>query len=313
MKMKRRQDKKTTSILVLLALAIFVMIFPLGPVGALAQSDRDGDGFFDTVEESGFNLPSGLWLADTHATYLEKCMPGVLRNQCVDPDSKDLFVIIERLSPSNIPVPPYDNNFNLDPLGFIYPGLGVTTHELRSDNPNPSQSIEDYVAVKVVEDSDPDGDLMGLATFGTPYPFSVATVWPVRIKNWIDARCNQACFTDKTGNTTCYTPDQAGTFQCINKTTGTTVDMKQTQPNLDKLNNEFIQNIINHEVSHMIHLAFGPDTFDHHYLTHGSLMEKFIDAKESKDKKTPPNISVILYVSTSYLRADRQSYELVKP
>jgi len=75
---------------------------------------------------------------------------------------------------------------------------------------------------------------------------------------------------------------------------------------LDLISKEFIQNIVSHEVSHMIHLAYGADTFDHHYpIAAGVLMEQFVDVKATVDRSA--NVDINLYISTGYTKADKSS------
>jgi hypothetical protein len=342
--MRKRRGKKSLSILDLLALAAFALTFQLGAVGALAQTtDTDNDGFTNTIETSGFPLPPGMSIntypSPSDPTKMPNCTTsGGPRDQCVDPATKDLFVIIKRGAtgcppsticnepcqptfvnsgiPSDIPMPPYSST-NLDPLALVRAGLGVTTHEL-IQTIGTSQAIGDYYAVKIVEDLNPCGAYMGFSTFGTfaaPYTGGIATVWPERIKNWITQTCSQACFTDRFNVTTCYKPNDAGvmSFLCKNANSTTSVNMKSPDPALvSKLNGEFLQNIINHEVSHLIHLASASGTVDHHYpIAQGVLMEQFIGTKVTKDRSN--NINVILYLSTGYTKEDKGQFWLEKP
>jgi hypothetical protein len=340
--MRKRQGKKSPYILGLLALAAFALSLQLGTVGALAQ-DADKDGFAETT---AITLPIGLRLAAYPTlTSLPLCGGSIPRDKCIEDTAientpKDLFVIIQRAtgcpasrtcsdpcSPTyvgagDIPGFPYDAN-NLDPLALVRAGLGVTTHELiPGSGYTSSQAIGDYFAVKVVEDLNPCSSLMGFSTFGSfdgsyTYTGGVATVWPEKIKNWIATACSQACFTDKTGTISCYTPNSSGvnSFYCRNANSTTSVNMKVTPPavpDLSKLNGEFIQNIINHEVSHLIHLASASGTVDHHYpIAQGVLMEQFIGTKATKNRNN--DIVVILYISTTYTRDDTVQFLLEKP
>lgn len=346
--MRKKEGKKSASILVLLALGAFALVFQLGAAGALAQvQDDDKDGFSNTLETAGFILGTGISL-NTYPqlpdpTKMLNCAASNLpRDQCVDPNAKDLFVIIKRAttacpppttsctdpcSPmygySNIPMPPYDPNNILDPLALVRAGgLGVTAHGALIQTSGTSQLIGGpggYYAMKVVEDLNPCSPWMGSSVFGTfdsPYTGGVATVWPEYIKNWIAKKCSEACFTDRSGTTTCYHPNDSDprvlTFNCKNANSTTSVNMiGPDQALVKKLNQEFIQNIIDHEVSHLIHLASASGTVEHHYpIAQGVLMEQFINTKVTKDAKG--NINVILYISKTYTRDDTGDFWLIK-
>lgn len=329
--MRKKEGKISPYILGLLATGVFALTLTLGTVAALAQTDADKDGFAET---GVILLPAGLSLAAyPTVTSLPLCGGTTPRDQCIDPAAKDIFIIIKRAngqcpaspcgdpcSPtyggSDIPMPPYDTN-NLDPLALVRAGLGVTTHELIQTS-GTSQAVGDYYAVKIFEDLNPCSSWMGLATFGTfdpPYTGGSATIWPEKIKNWVRETCSVACFDlDKNGIAeTCYTPATANTFTCRNGNSTTSVNMKTTSPDLNKLYGELIQGIINHEVSHLIHLASGSGTsIDHHWpIATGILMEQFIGTSVTKDRSN--NISVILRISTDYKREDKAQFLLRKP
>lgn len=356
--MKRKGGKKSAYILGLLTLGAFALIFQLGTVRLLAQAqcsnqaqDADCDGFSNDIENGGISLTNGMSLNSYPAPQNPTCVPnctssGGPRDQCVDPKSKDLFVIIQRATGcptssictdpcaptfggSDIPMPPYDTTYRINLLALIYLGLGVTTHELIQSPGNTSQLIGPqppaggWYAVKVFENLDPCSTNMGQATFAyfpapPSYTGGTATVWPEKIKNWIRTTCSAACF-DLNGDgiaETCYRPNDANvaSFTCKNgnPNSTTSVNMRVATPDLSKLNGEFIQNIVSHETSHMIHLASGSGTSaDHHWpIAYGYLMEQMIGTKATKDHKDPTNINVILYISTGYTRQDRAQYLL---
>lgn len=331
--MRKREGKKSPYMLSLLALAAFALSLQLGTVGALAQdTDKDGLPEGGLIDLTGTGLSLVAYYNNPYQIPL--CATGIPRDKCVDPSTQDLFVIIKRASgcpasivcgdpcsptydSSDIPMPPYDTN-NLDPLALVRSGLGVTTHELVQASGYTSQAIGGYYAVKIIEDLNPCSSWMGLAAFGTfdaLYTGGVATIWPEKIKNWIRQTCSVACFDlNKDGIAeTCYTPDTANTFTCKNANSTTSVNMKATTPDLSKLNGELIQSLIDHEVSHLIHLASGSGTSaDHHWpIATGIIMEQFIGT--SVTKTTRGNISVILRISTGYTRDDKGQYLLTKP
>jgi hypothetical protein len=341
--MRRKQGKKSAFILGLLALGAFVLTFQLGAVAALAGNDDDSDGFLKTVEDSEITLPQGMTLAAyPGVSSLPKCAAGIPRDQCVDPTKQDLFVIIQRANGvcpppgncsdttcgpflfgnSNIPLPSqYANTYN--PLALVYPGfgsmtLGVTTHELirtsgTSQIIGPAPPGGGWYAVRIVENLNPCSNYMGLAKFGFPSSSSLATVWPEKIKNWINDKCREACF-DLDGDgadETCYTPTTtSGTFTCKNANSATSIDMKAANPELRPLYYEFLQNVISHEASHMMKLASGSSTSaDHHYSTlTGVLMERSVLATATKDVND--NITITLYISKTYTNQDKTQHKL---
>ena len=203
-------------------------------------TDTDSDGYPDSTEQYGITL-SGMTLVDG-STWLPPCAdPPADRSLCVDWQSPDLFVIIERAtSSSNIPSYPYSSS-NPDPLAFVAAlpgardtgGLGIATHELiRTSATN--QAVAGHYAVRIAENLDPDANLFGLSTPGLPNPSSTATVWTEKIKAWIDETCAGAT--------------------CIDEITGTTVGPNDP---LTPLHDAMIINIINHEIGHLISLATG--------------------------------------------------------
>ncbi len=203
---------------------------------------------------------------------------------------------------------------------------GFTTHELQSSITSQQVTPGGWYAVKIVEDLNPCSSWMGLSTPGTITPTAPgsATVWPEKIMNWIDKACSQACFTNaKTGATTCYyvsvpgvtVPNgyvpAPGKFTCTNgyDTSMIPIDMKAGQQNLPQLYHDFIKNVMSHEASHLMHLAFGPGTSaDNHWpAAQGTLMEQNIGTKATYSKG---DIAVILYISNSYARQDPAQHAL---
>ena len=240
--------------------------------------------------------------------------------------------------------PPLFNNFTTDislptdyqniygstlgPLQWVSKiTTGFTTHEILQTSGTSQQVTQQtggWFAVKIIEDLNPCSSWMGLSTPGkiTPTAPGSATVWPEKIMNWIDKACSQACFLDKTGKTTCYyvpVPGvrvpagylpAPGTFTCKNaNNSAASVDMKAASLNLAPLYNDFIKNIISHETSHLMHLAFGAGTSaDNHWpAALGTLMEQSIGTKATYSKG---NITVILYISNSYASQDPGQHAL---
>jgi hypothetical protein len=245
---------------------------------------------------------------------------------CGDPCGQPLFGTSDIAPPSM-----YPNIYGTTsgPLQWV-PGIatGFATHEiLQTSGTSMQVTPGGWYAVKITEDLNPCSSWMGISTPGTITPASPgsATVWPEKIMNWIDKACSQACFTDrKTNATTCYyvpvpgVPIPAGylpapsngTFICKNaNNSAASVNMKDPNPNLAPLYNDFIKNVISHEASHLMHLAFGPGTSaDNHWPAElGTLMEQNIGTKATNSKG---NITVILYISNSYMNQDPAQHAL---
>jgi hypothetical protein len=319
------KNLKYVNIRCITSLAFFILSFNMAISGGLAQTDLDSDGFLS--EGVPLNLPPGTSLTTTDglATIysLNTCSgeTGVAREKCVSSTAKDLFVIIQRTTTDSsgqpttlIPSPPYNtlNNqstYNPDPLAHVRTGLGFAIHELNQASAT-DQNIGDYFAVKVIEDpapTSPTSFYLGFSTFGTfpsYYSGGVATVWTTRIKDWIYRACNLAEI-----NGTSYTPASSTSFICKNANTTTSINMKTYPNDIIKLYKEYIQNIVSHEVSHMIHLASATGTVDHHYTTvTGVLMEQNIVAKKTVDRNG--NVVVTLYISKGYTKDDKNQYWL---
>jgi hypothetical protein len=246
---------------------------------------------------------------------------------CGDPCGPVLFPSSSFASSSVAPygsdIAPYSQYPNIygttsGPLQWVPKiATGFATHSLLQNPPSTNQLVTTatggWYAVKIVEDLNPCSSWMGLSTPGTITPSAPgsATVWPEKIMNWIDKACSQACFTDKNNVKTCYTPaTTSGTFTCKNANNTYQVNMKDpNDPNLIKLYHDFIKNIVSHETSHLMHLAFGAGTSaDNHWpAAIGTLMEQSIGTKATNSKG---NITVILYISNSYASQDPAQHAL---
>ena len=214
---------------------------------------------------------------------------------------------------------------------------GFSTHEIVQNPPSTGPASQQvgggWYAVKIVENLNPCNTYMGISTPAviTPTAPGSATVYSEKIMNSIDTLCSQACFvTNKqTGAQTCYYVPLSGVtvpantalktyvaatgnFTCTNADHAgfTPINMK-TAPNLTPLYHDMIKNVISHETSHLMHLAWGSGTSaDHHWpVAQGTLMEQYLNVKATK---TGNNIAVTLYISTAYDSRDPQNY-LLRP
>jgi hypothetical protein len=319
--MRTKRDKRKIQYF-MLALGAFILPLHWGTGAALAITETDMDGFSETGTST---LPPNTYLTLTDGsgntpqiTTLPKCtgtQTGVAREKCLDPATKDLFVIIQRASlGSKISSPGYSAT-NPDPLALVRNGgLGVTIHELRQTVEG-SQAITEsdnntYYAVKINEITTTEGYYLGYSTFATfpsGYTGGTGKVWTQKITDWIDKTCGKTAPVVINGIS--YSPSVAKPIKCVNTNSGTTITLTDPTANLSQLYKEYIQNIVSHEASHLIHLAADTNTTDHHYTTiSGTLMEQNIQPKQTVDKSG--NVVVSLPISTTFQRNDKTQFQL---
>ncbi len=224
---------------------------------------------------------------------------------CVDPNRPDLFVIINRASTSNIPMPPYADTDD-DPLailrGFINDsGMPVVPHELRKVANNAPREIADgQNAVIVNELLDADFGALGFApTGGTPNTTSgEVALYTERIKNEVNNLCSQATICDRNG--------------CAVYPVGTCQNEDGSVIGIPALQYRYTQNVLAHEAWHVCSLApsdnaavilyhFNPNT--------GWVMEQSIGAKGTKAKNAS-TATVTLYISDTFNADSRAKYKL---
>ncbi len=272
--------------------------------GGGSEADLDGDGFLDATEEAGITLPSGLVLAETGGRSLPPC-DGVLEEAlCVDPNRPDLFVIINRASPSNIPLPPYADATE-DPLmilrGFINAsGAPVVPHELLAERNAPREVADGQNAVVVNELLDTDFGALGFAPTGvTPYSTTgEVSLYTERIKNEVDKLCSAATICDRNG---CYVYP---VNPCQNAD-GTVVGIPALQY-------RYTQNVLAHETWHVCSLAPSDNTeviLYHFDPNTGWVMEQSIGAKGTIGKGDS-TATVTLYISETFNADSRAKYKL---
>lgn len=197
--MKDRKTMKSGMIWLLLSVSLaVVMVLTQTPARAAvtcptsSTADSDGDGFTDAEECNGMALADGTHFPG-YSEHLSN--PSLQRNQYLDPNSKDLFVILKPASPSNFPS---------DPLQYVYTGpdaahtLPITFHLIQ---PEQATSNADYTldrivsplstlkqkAVRFTEDLTPYNPankdaLLGNSAEGTPNGLDDAVIYSARIK-----------------------------------------------------------------------------------------------------------------------------------
>jgi hypothetical protein len=188
--MKQRQRTRLPIVLSLLIALSFILV--IAPPPSYAQvvcpgttTDSDGDGFTDAQECAGLTLSPGNLFGNL--AVLPTCAAntsGADRLQCVDPNSKDAFVIVTRASPSRIPTNPYQFISAAQSAG----GLGITVHEItttRTDRRVIDTSAQ--LAARLRESLDTSDLILGSANQGMV--LDLATVFTQRIANFVTSTC----------------------------------------------------------------------------------------------------------------------------
>ena len=165
--------------------------------------DTDGDGLTDYQECAGIrtvgNSPVDFPWCGSAGT------DGVLptRDRCVDPDSRDLFVIFvpAKSAPSLLP-----QGFNafvpVSAYGVNFMGLNalrLAVHVLTEDQAGLNRDVTNAVlnlpvqkAVRVAESLDVSGTILGNCQYGTPLGLDGCVVYTQRTKNFIASTCGSA-------------------------------------------------------------------------------------------------------------------------
>ena len=141
--MKDRKTIKSGMIWLLLSvLLVIAMVFVQTPARAAvtcpttSTADSDGDGFTDAEECNGITLADGITHFPGYLDHLAN--PNLPRDQYLDPNSKDVFVIL---------IPASQTNFPSEPLQFVKT-LPITIHSIQ-----PSQAtsnVNDYTLDRIV-------------------------------------------------------------------------------------------------------------------------------------------------------------------
>src|SRR5437867_3732878 len=244
--MKTKLSKMATMGLMMVAIAAWgALLFP-GETPAQtvpvvcpgdATKDFDLDGFSDAEECAGITLTNGMSTVPEQRTSVPSCRAAdladpTLRKGCVDPNTKDLFVILNKASGSNL-----DTYLGTaDPLAVLRKtlnqgGLGITIHQVTDTTARDRKVTSTQKALRVSESLDPSGVETGVCTQGTPNGLDNCVVFSQRIVNLIVAKC------------------PAGTSCALN--TGVTTAASTVQTVIAT----YFQDTIAHESSHALSLA----------------------------------------------------------
>jgi hypothetical protein len=227
--MKKKQiDKSWIYGVMVVTLTLALSILPIQ-----AQVPDDLDGFAET---GSITLYGG--------TVYPLCGEGRDRATCLDPATKDLFVILVPASPTKIP--------SANPLEYISNpmaagGLGIAVHQIASGQANTSRQVTSsstQKAMKITESADAskNPDILGTSNYGTPNGLDLATVYTQRIFNFIQSVCGTGFLNN---------PD------CLDSTG------VSGQALLDK----YVKHTIAHEAGHMMKLtrAYNSSYGGYHY------------------------------------------------
>lgn len=163
------------------------------------DGDFDGDGFSDFLECQGFSMLPGLQVevldstgTVVNSTFLPSCfgLENPDRRYCASAEQSDLFVIVVAANPTTLPPGPLETAARPISEG----GLGLNVHMLSEDSANPGtrqvSAASGQKALRIREDLDPNGEILGQANYGTPNDIDRATIWTTRIAAFVAATCS---------------------------------------------------------------------------------------------------------------------------
>lgn len=279
----------------LLAVAITVggvLLLP-APSRALQNcaGDRDCDGLTDAQESATFTLTNGmttvpLGVGEVAGTSVPTCTATDLgnpnlRRQCLDPATKDLFVILNKpATGSNINTylgtadPLAVLRKNVDPQG----GLGIAIHQVTDTTAKDRKVTTTQKAIRITESlsTTNTGIANGSSSQGTPNGTDLATVWTQKIVNLVNGIC--------AGKT------------CVLSPAGSVIDVDEKRNVIAN----YIQDTIAHEASHVMYLTTEnkPEIGGNHYITGTNTV---MDQTVWYDNTTNP---VIWYLPNIYAKPD---------
>jgi hypothetical protein len=268
--MRKRQNEKLSMLFWLMAVAALGMIMflthePVHAADACASysrtTDSDGDGFSDYDECNGITFAGSG--GGTFPGYKSRTSD---RSKYLDPNSKDLFVIMAPASGG------YFNSLGTNRLEYIYNstnngGLGISTHEIDTTKAAADRTVcktatnypctkptgQTYLerAVKVTESLDDGGTgvnrnilASSSSMHGTPNGTDLCMIYTVRIKNSLQGKCGCTNILDASCANCCDNTGVCGT----------------------NLFYKYIKHTIAHEIGHQIMLTKTNDpTWGWHY------------------------------------------------
>lgn len=262
--------RKMTILMLFIMLVITVLVaqtpaYAVVNCAAATSADADSDGYTDIEECAGLTLLDG--------TVVPNCGAGTGPVGCLNPDAKDLFVIIVPATPSSL--------LPSNPLAYLS-ALGITTHTITVAQAGTDRSItSSQKAVKVTESLDTSETILGIANYGTPNGLDLATIFTARIKNFVTSKCTAA-----------------GITTCKEYYTGLTV--------MDDIINHYMKNTIAHEIGHITSLTstYNSRFGGYHYKTGSGVV------MEQSCEYTSKVSTVTFYIPSVYASSDPAAAKL---
>lgn len=262
--MRTKLSQMTQLGLVVMAVAVGGVLLLPAPSQAVtcptaSTADFDLDGFTDTQECTGITTLGVTPLAVPSCTAADLADPA-LRKNCLDPNTKDLFVILNKAVSSNLDA--YLGT--ADPLAVLRKtlgegGLGITVHQITNDNAvnTPSSTTTDrrlvattnattfQKALRITENLATAQTATGVCTQGTPNKLDRCIVYTQKIVNVVNSTC--------AGKT------------CVLSPAGLSLDADQIRNVIAN----YFQDTIAHELSHALSLAptYNSKLGGNHYKT----------------------------------------------
>lgn len=269
---RRCKRMKRNLLIIILLTTVFIMAFTMVPsevkavvnCAAATAADADSDGFTDIEECSGLTLTDG--------TAVPNCSNGTGSAGCLNPDKKDLFVILVPAAPSLLPP---------NPLQYV-PALGVIAHQITASQATVDRNVTStQKAVRVTESLDTSEVTLGASNYGTPNGLDKATIFTQRIKNFVTSTCTAA-----------------GITSCKEYYTGLAV--------MNDIINHYMKNTISHEIGHVLQLTsvYNSRYGGYHYQTGSGVI------MEQSCKYTSKGGTVTFYIPSAYASTDPASAAL---
>jgi hypothetical protein len=282
------KNRRFLKYMLIVALGGMIVFLSQGPAKAgvicsptMSQTtDSDRDGFTDYLECYGLTLKNGSFVPGR-----ANCNGGT---NCLDPDNKDLFVILVPATPTSY-LPP--NSLQLVSNPISQGGLGITVHLIYPTASYPFTdrtvaSSSTQKAVRVTESLDTTSpNVLGFSNTGTPNGLDMATIYTQRIINFIKSACGNSY-----GTSTCA--DSSGIYD-------STGNLALTQ--------KYIIHTIDHEVGHVLGpLApvYNANYGGYHYKSGTNVIMDQSIYYTSKEGK------VTFYIGTGYTAPDQSSAKL---